>query len=540
MHLAKVPALGALAAALVMTTGVAHAATLTRSPYLQRVGPDTATVAFRVNANCTPEVRYGTGGSTNQTVRSADSGRIHAVVLNGLTPGAEYTYVVETCGASTSPKRFRTAPVPGTRRVHFAAMGDFGTGGSRQKEVAASMLSYRPELFIGMGDVAYEAGTEEQIQNNMFVPMKDLLMEVPFFAVAGNHEYVTDQAQPYLDNLYLPTSPSGGERYYSFDWGHVHFVGLDSNCAIGLASKDRCTLAAQKAWLEQDLAASKAPWKIAFFHHPPWSSGDHGSQLLMRREFSPLFEKYGVDLVLTGHDHHYERAYAMKGDAVAATGTGIPYLVVGSGGANLREFPVSKPSWSAVRNNKDYGFLDVEVTGGTLTARLVTPSGTTADTLTLTKQLAPEEKPSPNPLNLIVEGERGVAPHQAFFRAESSLTDATVSWDFGDGETSEGPELSHVFQKEGQYTVTATATSGTVQQTATAQVTVAPQGTSIPSPGIPQPPTTGPSTGVPGTSPGGDDDADAPGGGCTTVPMGALLPVGAWALVGLWRRRRSR
>jgi acid phosphatase type 7 len=534
MHL-KVPALGALAAVLVMTTGVAHAATLTRFPYLQRVGPSTATVAFRVDANCAAQVRYGTGGTANQVTRSVDSGRIHAVELNGLTPGTEYTYVVEACGASTAPKRFRTAPVPGTRRVHFAAMGDFGTGGSRQKQVAASMLSFRPELFLGMGDVAYESGTEEQIQNNMFVPMKDLLMEVPFFAVAGNHEYVTNQAQPYLDNLYMPTSPSGGERYYSFDWGHVHFVGIDSNCAIGLASKDRCTLAAQKEWVKQDLAASKAPWKVAFFHHPPWSSGDHGSQLLMRREFGPLFEQYGVDLVLTGHDHHYERAHAMKGDSVGTAGTGIPYLVVGSGGANLRVFANSKPSWSAVRNNTDYGFLNVEVVDGTLTAKLINASGSAVDTLVLTKSLPPEETPAPDALNLIVEGERGVAPHQAFFRAEPSLSGATVTWDFGDGQTGEGTRLSHVYEKEGEYTVRATARAGSAQQTATAQVSVAPPGTSLPSPGTPQFPPTGPSIGVPGPGMPGDDAQAA--GGCSTAPMGALFPLGALALARLWRRR---
>ena len=124
---------------------------------------------------------------------------------------------------------------------------------------------------------------------------------MPLFPTPGNHEYVTNQGQPYLDNFYLPANnPEGTERYYSFDWGPVHFVSLDSNCAIGLASPDRCTLAAQKSWVAQDLAATQRPWKVAFFHHPPWSSGEHGSQLTMRREFGPLFEQYGVDLVLTG------------------------------------------------------------------------------------------------------------------------------------------------------------------------------------------------------------------------------------------------
>jgi hypothetical protein len=165
-------------------------------------------------------------------------------------------------------------------------------------------------------------------------------------------------------------------------------VSLDSNCAIGLASSDRCTLAAQKSWVAQDLAATSRPWKVVFFHHPPWSSGEHGSQLLMRREFNPLFERYGVDLVLTGHDHDYERSKAMKGDAVAASGTrGIPYLVVGSGGATLRPFPGAQPSWTALRDNTNAGYLDVVVDGGTLAAKFITPSGTTRDSLTLTKTL---------------------------------------------------------------------------------------------------------------------------------------------------------
>jgi uncharacterized protein (TIGR03382 family) len=531
MHLSKVSALGVLACALVLSAGVSEAATLTRAPYLQRVGQDSALVAFRLDSNCTPEVHYGTQGSVNQVARSADSGRIHAVELKGLTPGTEYTYAVGACGTWTDTKRFRTAPVEGTRRVHFVTVGDFGTGGKREMDVAASMLALRPELFIALGDNAYEAGTEEEIQNNLFEPLADLISEVPFFPVAGNHEYVTNQAQPYLDNLYLPTSPSGGERYYSFDWGFVHFVGLDSSCAIGLASNDRCTLAAQRAWLEQDLKKSQAAWKIVFFHHPPWSSGDHGSQLTVRREFGPLFEKYGVDLVLTGHDHNYERSRPMIGDREASSGEkGITYLVVGGGGASLRQFTMAQPSWSALRNNTDYGFLDVDVTEGTLRAQLLTPQGKVVDSFTLTKQLPPQE--SPKGFSVTVEGERGVAPHQAFFRAEPPSSGASVRWDFGDGATSEGTEVKHTYAQPGEYTVTATASSGGTPLTSTAQVSVsASSGTSPP--GTSQPPvsTTPPeaSSGVPG---------DATSAGCSSVPVGALLPFGALVLARALRRRR--
>ncbi|HZI02506.1 MAG TPA: metallophosphoesterase, partial [Archangium sp.] len=176
------------------------------------------------------------------------------------------------------------------------------------------------------------------------------------------------------------------------------FVALDANCAMGMASQDRCSLAAQRKWLAQDLAASDAPWKVVFLHYPPWSSGDHGSQLMIRREFSPLFEKHGVDLVLTGHDHHYERSYPMKGDGVGPSGERNPtYLVVGGGGAKLRPFETGKPSWTAVRNDQEHGYLDVKVEEGTLTAQVLTPSGQMIDSFTLTKDLPPAAEPVPAP-----------------------------------------------------------------------------------------------------------------------------------------------
>jgi uncharacterized protein (TIGR03382 family) len=395
MHRLYSLALGAMTVALTLTASGASAAKLTREPYLQRVGTDTATVAFRLDTACAPTVRYGTHGSTDLSVTAPTAQTRQAVELSGLEPGTEYTYVVDACGSRTLPVTFSTAPVPGTRSVHFTAVGDFGSNNQDQRDVAKAMLGREPQLFLALGDNAYEMGTEAEFQHNLFEPMAPLLAQVPFFAVPGNHEYETNQGQPYFDNLYLPTSQSGGEYYYSFDWGHVHFVAIDSNCAIGLSSADRCTFEEQQQWVEEDLAASTAPWKIVFFHHPPWSSGEHGSQLKMRREFSPLFEKYGVDLVLTGHDHNYERTHPMRGNEVAPSGTPEPvYLVVGSGGAKLRELStVSKPSWSVLRNNADHGYLDVRAEGGTLTAQMLTPSGKVMDSFTLTKELPPEPTP---------------------------------------------------------------------------------------------------------------------------------------------------
>lgn len=366
-----------------------------RAPYLQSVGPDTATVAFRLNSPCEASVRYGPHGQPTQQV-SAPSALAHAVALTGLSPGTVYTYQVEACGQSTPPRRFSTAPTPGSGRVRFTAVGDFGMGNEVQRTVAKAMLAREPQLFLGLGDVAYGRGTERELQENLFLPMAGLLAQVPLFAALGNHEYLTQQGQPYLDNLHLPHSPSGGERYYSFAWGPVHFFALDSSCVIGMASPERCSPAAQAQWLEQELSNSRAPWKVAFFHHPPWSSGVHGSEDEVRRLFAPLFERHGVDLVLTGHDHHYERTVPMLGEGPAPEGTrGVTYLVVGTGGASLRPLPGERPAWSTLRNDSTHGFLEVEADAGTLTARMLTPEGQVLDSFTLRRPAAAAPSPSP-------------------------------------------------------------------------------------------------------------------------------------------------
>ncbi|MFY0564020.1 metallophosphoesterase [Archangium lansingense] len=361
---------------------------LPRLPYLQSVSTTSALVAFRTGVSCTPFVRFGEGSDISRTATATAAGWQHAVKLTGLLPGRTYSYVVEACGSVTGVRRFQTATGPETKRVHFTAMGDFGTGGTNQTKVLQQLTPARAgEFLLTLGDNAYSSGTEAEFQSNMFKPMAALLREVPLFPTPGNHEYVTNAAKPYLDNFYLPANnPAKSERYYSFDWGPVHFVSLDSNCRSFTIAD--CTTALQKAWLTQDLAATSRPWKVVFFHHPPWSSGEHLSSTAMRRDYSPIFEQYGVDLVLTGHDHNYERSKPMKGDVVAPAGTrGIPYIVVGSGGATLRPFPGSQPSWSAFRDNTNMGYLDVVVDGGTLTAKFLNTSGAVRDTLTLTKTL---------------------------------------------------------------------------------------------------------------------------------------------------------
>ncbi len=537
LHMTR-PLRGALVLFLLAGSAPALSATLTRQPYLQSVTSNSALVAFRTDVACpTAQVRFGQ--STPARAASSASSTRHVVTLSNLTSATEYTYVVDACGASTPPKKFRTAPGPNGRTLRFAATGDMGMNNADQRAVSDAMLAARPDFWLALGDNAYTDGSESEYQTKFFQPMAALLSEVPVFATPGNHDYGTDDAQPFLDNFYLPANNNrGNERYYSFDWGPAHFVSLDSSCALGrYTDSATCNLSEQKTWLQQDLAQSTAPWKIVFLHHPPYSSGSHGSEDVIQDEFVPIFEAGGVDLVLAGHDHNYERTKALKGGAVVPEGTpgSVVYVVAGTGGANLRSMD-SQPSWSAARNNQAKGYVDVSVSGGKLTATMVRHDGQVLDQVSWTKPVPP---PSLT-FDAQVENHRGPAPLTARFVA-TATEGATVTWDFGDGSSATGLTAQHTYAEPGTFTATARATLET--QTATKQLTVTVERAQGQTPGenpsVEPPGVEPPGTEEPGKQPAGDKPGPKPFG-CGTpgaalgVPMTLLL-----VLVLLGRRKAA-
>ena len=194
--------------------------------------------------------------------------------------------------------------------IKFAVIGDSGTGSSSQQRVANQLAKSRdsfPFTFaLMLGDNIYGADRPSDFAEKFERPYKVLLDGgVKFHAALGNHD---DPSQAYYKLFNM-----NGERYYTFSpKAGVRFFALDSNYM------DKAEL----AWLEKELSASDSDWKIAFFHHPLYSSGEkHGSDTVLRDQVEPLFLKYGVDLVLTGHEHFYERLKPQKG---------IHYIIAGS------------------------------------------------------------------------------------------------------------------------------------------------------------------------------------------------------------------
>lgn len=304
-----------------------------RRPYVQLVTETGGTIVWRSVAGEPSRVCWGE--APEALSRSTGSGaleRDHAVRIEGLAPGSTVYYAA---AASSCPPpsggapddRFTTAPPRGGETPFRAwLVGDSGTGGARQLRVRDAMLAAtvdRPiDLFLHVGDMAYDSGTTAEFDGRFFSPYAEILSHVPVWAAIGNHEsYTADtatQTGPFYEAYVQPTAgeagglPSGTEAYYAFDWGNVHFVVLDTQ------ESDRTPRGAMLTWLDMDLSANDQEWTVAFFHHPPYSHGSHDSdaetQLRQVREnIVPLLDAHGVDLVLTGHSHIYERSFLVRG-----------------------------------------------------------------------------------------------------------------------------------------------------------------------------------------------------------------------------------
>jgi hypothetical protein len=240
--------------------------------------------------------------------------------------------------------------------VRFGVIGDSGTGGAPQYEVGRQLAAYHekfPFTFVIMlGDNLYGHERPQDFVQKFEAPYKFLLdAKVLFYASLGNHD---DPNQ----RFYTPFNMSG-KRYYTFKKGNVRFFALDSNYMDPV----------QLAWIESELKSSGSDWKIAYFHHPLYSSGIHGSQTDLRLLLEPLFVTYGVDAVFSGHEHFYQRIKPQKG---------IHYFVSGGGG-QVRTGDIGASTMTAAGFDADRSFMLVEVADKELSFQAVSRTGKTVD-----------------------------------------------------------------------------------------------------------------------------------------------------------------
>ena len=473
---------------LLVSLGV-QAQTVTRGPYLQFPTDQSIIVRWRTDIPTISRVHFSTtlAGLSGQYTGSPTLTTDHSVTVNFLQPQTEYFFGVSDgvniISGEDSTHRFTTWPTPGgTEPVRVWAIGDFGKGNSEQMLVKQSFLDAvgddMPNFWIWLGDNAYDEGTDQQFQDKVFGSGSNyhpMFTRMPFLPCPGNHDYLSvmlpiatvdppDQDGPYFDIVDVPTNgemggvPSGYELYYSYDYGNVHFLALNSEIGsifsgsddwIGSSPFNSFSSSPFTQWLHNDLQANDKPWVVAYFHQPPHTDGSHDSDKFweiymkaMRENICPILEQYGVDVVYSGHSHVYERSYLINGfygvpnefdpnahivDGSSGKlsegtpyikytdgpdeGVGTVYVVQGNSGSKDDDANLQHPAhYFGHACSTCVGSSIFEVNGDTLTSRYLAATGEYLDEFTIIKSSSvsvgesnemtkPEITISPNPFS---------------------------------------------------------------------------------------------------------------------------------------------
>jgi calcineurin-like phosphoesterase family protein/purple acid phosphatase-like protein len=426
------PRLATAAMLLVLGARVSPAVTVTRGPYLQTPTSSSMIVRWRTDTLTSSRVLYGAApGSLGSNLDDVIPTTEHIVTVSGLAADTQYYYAVGSVAGALvgddADHYFRTAPTAGTAKpLRFWAIGDAGFTGAALDSVRDAFATFNgssaADLFLLLGDNAYLLATDAQYQAAVFDEHAAMLRTTPVYSVFGNHEAFSSnsvtQLGPYFDMFSFPSSgqaggvASGTEAYYSFDYANIHFIVLDSEQPPTSSSTPMLT------WLVSDLQSTTADWVIAMWHRPPYSKGllhdsdSEANEIDMRQYANPILESYGVDLVLSGHSHSYERSYFIdnhygpsstfsdankvdpgdgdpagdgayrKSDLGPTPHSGAVFVVDGSG-SEVRNTTLNHPAM--IVGLLELGSLVVDVDGDTLTARMLNSSAQVRDTFRIVK-----------------------------------------------------------------------------------------------------------------------------------------------------------
>lgn len=433
----------------------AQSPAIIRGPYLQLGTSTSMTIRWRTDEATISRVRYGTSlGSLGNMVEDLLPKTEHELALTALSPDTRYWYSIEGGTGvlqGDDENYFQTLPPVGAKQLYrIGVFGDCGSNNTNQLNVRNSITSYLGANYMNawilLGDNAYANGTDQQYTSGFFNYYKDkFLKQNPLYPAPGNHDYDypsgarTAHNNPYYSIFTMPAAgesggyPSGTESYYSFDIGNIHFISLDSDGLHGPEGNKKKIYELpneQASWVIEDLEANtNKDWVIAYWHHPPFTKGSHDSDdpakdndlIQIRTNFIKILEDHGVDLILCGHSHVYERTKLLKGyygtssdfdeavhalntssgqyDATTnscpyykkeATGnTGTLYVVTGSAGqrggaGGIAGFPHRAMYYS---NKDEPGALMLEVEANRLDAKWITGDGVIKDRFTMMKNV---------------------------------------------------------------------------------------------------------------------------------------------------------
>ncbi|QQR97333.1 MAG: metallophosphoesterase [Sphingobacteriales bacterium] len=322
----------------------AQAQTLLRGPYLQSLTNKSIKVMWRTSEATASVLRYGSHwDSLNQTIIDTTKVKDHIVLISGLQAKTEYFYQVgyddAVLASRNEQHHFYTAPNPNdTNGFKFWVTGDFGAGNNEQIKVKNWFQNYlinnKVDSWLWLGDNTYNDGKDQEYQTKVFSSnygYDSIFRFLPFYPIPGNHDYASvNQSKaaekhtgPYYSmvevfkNAEMGGVPSKTEAYYSYDYGNVHFMALNSELYTYMLFWDLGN--PYRTWIENDIKSSDKLFKVAYWHQAPYSKGSHDTDdfweifmQIMREKVTPILEKWGVDLILSGHSHVYERSYLIN------------------------------------------------------------------------------------------------------------------------------------------------------------------------------------------------------------------------------------
>ncbi|MEE9397248.1 MAG: metallophosphoesterase [Methylococcales bacterium] len=461
----------------------AYAQTIIRGPYLQQATPTSMVIRWRTDVATDSVVNFGkVVTNLSQSETSSNITTEHQVKLTGLKANTRYYYQVGNSSTVLSggdqSSFLVTSPLSGrSKPTRIWVLGDSGKANDDARSVRDAYKSYTgthaTDLVLMLGDNAYTDGTDAEYQAAVFDMYPEILRQTALWPTFGNHDGISadssNESGPYYNIFTLPRNAEAGglasrtEAYYSFDYGNIHFISLDST------ESNRSANGPMMTWLKNDLGSTNQKWVIAFWHHPPYSKGSHDSDtefelISMREKVLPILESYNVDLVLVGHSHAYERSFLLNGHygnsntlessmlldsgdgqldgdgsyQQNSQGKGTVYVVAGSSGYASSQGNLNHPS--TYFSLASLGSLVLDVDGGRLDAKFLDAGGQIRDHFTLSKGEVPVEpqppSPSPSPgansIDVRVSSSSDDAEEKAAGNMYLDSSDLEMVFDYGD------------------------------------------------------------------------------------------------------------
>lgn len=343
-------------------------------PYIQALRHDSVVIMWESLASSAGVVELGEGETFTMKATEPSERTIHEVAVNGLRADTRYTYRVKWDGRTSDPSTFRTLPPEGSRRLRLAAYGDSRSNPPVHAEIARRMLAHDPDIVINTGDLVTDGTNENHWKPQFFDPLRELAARISVVTCMGNHE---KDAGLYYQYFHYPNN----EAWFSYRWANVHFIVLDSEKPYDPGTP-------QHTWLVEELGTPAADWRVVFFHRPMFSAHPTREVNTNRWAWQDLFDRGGVDLALTGHDHYYHRTHRI-GRAWDASSRGVYHITTAGGGAPL--YQLKEEVYTAVAQSVHH-YMILEFDGRRLDGSVHGLDGSLIDRFVIDRR-TPEKTP---------------------------------------------------------------------------------------------------------------------------------------------------